>query len=772
MVGCGDNVLVDLTFLLEASERSFHGVPIFLGPEGQDNTVLYGVTRDLLRLRAHLGIRNGIIIIGSDANKVSLEANIGNAADFFRRLGVGVVHEPRATAGSLCKRLASVARSVVTQNRTFFQLVRDDFSVIVPDPAGSGPEIITVESLKASLGIRPDQVPSFLAMTEDGKRAFFTKRQASRLLEIHGDLEKLLQDVSVVLSSQVRRQLSKNKAVLLDRLRCMRLEEATCQLAALTDSALPFIRDDENSARVLREYGFLSLVRLLPTPPPATSVTAAQEEKGRVAYKAVRSEAAMREVEALISKSDVCAVDTEASDKDPRKASLLGVAFSVRAGEAFYVPVMEADLEATSPEAIITRLRELFASRSNFVGHNIRFDYVLLRRYGITIKHVLFDTMLAAYECFGDWEFLNLSAVAKKLLGRDIRRYRDIVGEGESLLDLPFRDLLDHACSDADTTLQLYHRLREEIERRSLSEQFSKGPMALLRVLAEKECSGVRLNIRAVHRRREALAQEAAALRRTIVAEAGREFDLDSPSNTAAMLRQIGPVGEQIGRRRLTLTQLEELAGAHSLVRLIVKYGRVQKLLRQLEEICEAAKGDRVFPIFSQIKWAHESLSSTDPRICEPDGALEARAVIDKTVREWMRDRNRSLDILQRVTGDKALKDDLQCGAKNNGLLGTDGPGRGLDQRDLLLSLVVGLPDAALCRRFLIDRPTLLASRQAFEARYVKVFNWVNTYRRDVVARGFAYHDGKRKYLEGLRSSDINKRHKAIRSAVRWLIRY
>jgi DNA polymerase I len=772
MVGRGNNVaLVDLTFLLEASERSFYGAPIFLGPKGQDNTVLYGVARDLLRLRARLGITHAVVIIGSDANKASSDASICNAADFLRRLGAAVVHEPRATAGSLCKCLASVARWVVTRNRMFFQLVRDDFGVIVPDPARSGAEIITVESLKANLGIRPDQVASFLAMTEDGKSAFFTKRQASRLLEIHGDLEKLLQDVSVVLSSQLRRKLLKNKGVLLDRLRPMRLQEPTCQLAVPADSMLPFIRDDENSTRVLREYGFLSLVRLLP-PPPAISVTVEQKEKDRVAYKAVGNEAAMREVEALISKSDVCAIDTEASDKDPRKASLLGVAFSVRAGEAFYVPVIEADLEATSPEVIITRLRHALASTSNFVGHNIRFDYVLLQRYGITIKHVLFDTMLAAYECFGDWEFLNLSAVAKKLLGRDIKRYRDIVGEGESLLDLPFTELLDHACSDADTTLQLYHRLRDEIEKRRLSEQFSQGPMALLMVLAEKECSGVRLNIGAIHRRREALAQEGAAIRRTIIAEAGREFDLDSPSDTAAMLWQIGPLGEQIGRRRLTLTQLEELAGTHSLVRLIVKYSRVKKLLRQLEEICGAAKGDRVFPIFSQVKWPHESLSSTDPRICEPDGALEARAVIDKSVQEWIRDRNRSLDILQRVTGDKALKCDLQRGAKNAGLLGTDGPVRDLDERDLLLSLVVGLPDAALCRRFLIDRRTLLAIRQPFEARYAKVFNWLDTYRRDVVTRGFAYHEGKRKYLEGLRSSDINKKHRAIRSAVRWLIRY
>jgi len=211
-------VLVDLTFVLEASERSFYGAPIFLGPEGKDNTVLYGVARDLLRLRKCLGIRNAVVVIGSDANKASSEANVRNAVRFLSRLRTAVVYEPKATARSLCKGLASVARWVVTQNRTFFQLVKADFGVIVPDKAGSGSEIITVESLKASLGITPDQVPSFLALTQGGGKALFSKRQAIRLLEVHGDLARLLQDISVVSSNQIRRQLSANRDVLMSRL--------------------------------------------------------------------------------------------------------------------------------------------------------------------------------------------------------------------------------------------------------------------------------------------------------------------------------------------------------------------------------------------------------------------------------------------------------------------------------------------------------------------------------------------------------------------------
>ena len=137
--------------------------------------------------------------------------------------------------------------------------------------------------------------------------------------------------------------------------------------------------------------------------------------------------------------------------------------------------------------------------------------------------------------------------------------------------------------------------------------------MALLRRLVDKECNGVRLSIKAVNRRREMLAEEVNALRKAVTAEAGRAFDLDSPLETASALRGISSLGGRVGRR-VTLIQLEELAGTHTLPGLIVKYRRAKKLGRELEAICAAVKHGRVFPSFSQIRWAHGSLSSYAPQ--------------------------------------------------------------------------------------------------------------------------------------------------------------
>jgi DNA polymerase-1 len=94
---------------------------------------------------------------------------------------------------------------------------------------------------------------------------------------------------------------------------------------------------------------------------------------------------------------------------------LYGVAFSVREGQAVYVPLMQSDLGGVSQEEVRTRLERIFRIKTKFVGHNIKFDYLILRKHGL--RNIHFDTMLAAGECFGDWEFFNLGEVARRLLG-------------------------------------------------------------------------------------------------------------------------------------------------------------------------------------------------------------------------------------------------------------------------------------------------------------------------------------------------------------------
>jgi len=146
--------------------------------------------------------------------------------------------------------------------------------------------------------------------------------------------------------------------------------------------------------------------------------------------------------------------------------------------------------------------------------------------------------------------------------------------------------------------------------------------------------------------------------------------------------------------------------------------------------------------------------------------------VIDRTIREHMADADRALYILQRITGDEVFEKDWHEGGDRPSFIGGCAAERNLDQKHLLLSVVIGFSDAALSSRFLINRFTAAGIRQALEGKYAKLFRWRDIYRLDTLTQGYAQHNGRLKYLEGLKSSDLDKRQKALRSAVRWLIRY
>jgi len=254
----------------------------------------------------------------------------------------------------------------------------------------------------------------------------------------------------------------------------------------------------------------------------------------------------------MVKAAEVCSLDTETSDKDPRNAVLYGIAFSVRERQGVYVPLMRADLDGVSQEEVRTRLETIFRIKTNFVGHNIKFDYLILRKHGMCLRNIHFDTMLAAGECFGDWEFFNLGEVARRLLGTKTKRYGDIVEKGKTFLDVPFKDLVEHACTDADMSLRLFHRLSVELRNRQLEDRFLRDRMRMLVTLAEMEFEGVRIDVKKIEMSINRLLEDADALKKLSFQEAGSEFDMDSQKATSDALRKVEALREWITSRSLT----------------------------------------------------------------------------------------------------------------------------------------------------------------------------------------------------------------------------
>ncbi|MCI0719125.1 MAG: hypothetical protein L0338_09160 [Acidobacteria bacterium] len=439
MVGDG-SFLVDATFLLRASEATFFGAPLLVDKDGRDHTRSFGVVRDLLRLRRALGVTRGLLIFGSEETAKTDQALLNDLVPLLKRIGLPFVRDDETRVIDLCAHYAPAVQHIVSSNRAMMQFVTSERSVFLCS-VGKEDEHITEESIRA-IGIRSAQVPALLALSE-GKDAPLTRKQAVRLLELHGTLDAALADASAPPAADWKRKLALRQ----DDLRRKEAESAapragTTQLTPMPEG--PFVADSKGSADALREYGFWSLVRLLP--PPATTISHVnQARKGatEAAYTAVRCDHDLAVLERRLKHAEICGIDTETIGKDPRNATLLGVSLSIKEGEAFFVPMIPSDLDGLSVDQVRSRITKALSRKVRLVGHNLKYDLGVLHRHGIEIDAPHFDTMLAAYTCFGDWDFWNLAAVTKKVLGHSIKRYRDIVGDGETFLDKPFKELLN-----------------------------------------------------------------------------------------------------------------------------------------------------------------------------------------------------------------------------------------------------------------------------------------------------------------------------------------
>jgi hypothetical protein len=205
---------------------------------------------------------------------------------------------------------------------------------------------------------------------------------------------------------------------------------------------------------------------------------------------------------------------------------------------------------------------------------------------------------------------------------------------------------------------------------------------------------------------------------------------------------------------------------------LVVHYKRIRSRVASLESISAAVTDGKIYPLFNQIKSRAGLVTTVKPSLFEGDVLADLKFCFDSSVMGYFRAKLRSLETLSRVTQDPVLRELQRSKADADGFMRAHAWTQNLDHDECLLSLAVGHSDSKLSRMFLVDRPTVEIIRHDLNKTYSSMFRWLDSYRRKARVNGYATIDGKRKYLDGLKSSDISRRERASENAVRWLIRY
>lgn len=322
--------------------------------------------------------------------------------------------------------------------------------------------------------------------------------------------------------------------------------------------------------------------------------------------------------------SEILSIDTETTSTEPMEAELVGMSFSVAENEAYYVPIPADRKEALK---IVEEFKSLFENEKTVkVGQNIKYDIIVLHNYGIEVKGELFDTMIAHYLLQPELRH-NMDYLAEIYLNYKTVHIDELIGakgkNQKSMRDLPPENVYRYACEDADVTLKLKGILEKELKAQGVEPLFLEIEMPLVRVLANIECNGVRIDTEALKQSSAHFTSRLEEIEKDIYGLAETTFNIASPKQVGEVLFDKLRIIEKAkktktGQYVTSEEVLESLRNKHPVIGKILEYRGLKKLLSTyidaLPQLINPRTG-KIHTSFNQAVTATGRLSSSNPNL-------------------------------------------------------------------------------------------------------------------------------------------------------------
>lgn len=395
-------------------------------------------------------------------------------------------------------------------------------------------------------------------------------------------------------------------------------------------------------------------------------------------YKLIETEEDAKLLRDKLLTFDTICLDTETTSIDAIRAKLVGLSFSVKKGEAWYVAVPRETEAAQHMVQIFSSIYE--NDKILKVGQNLKYDLTVLANYGIQLKAPLFDTMLAHYLVQPELRH-NMDYLAEIYLNYQTIHIDTLIGpkgkNQKNMADLAPADICDYACEDADITLQLMEPLKVEMEKNQLTRVFHEIEMPLMPVLAQMERNGVRLDTEALSETGEQFRQRMQQLETEIYELAGHPFTITSPRQVGEVLFDELKLNEKAkktksGQYSTGEEVLEAIKHKHPIVEKILAHRALKKLISTyidaLPKLINPATG-RIHTSFNQAVTATGRLSSSNPNLQNiPVRGDDGREIRKAFVPEpgcifFSADYSQiELRIMAHLSADEHLVNDFRCG--------------------------------------------------------------------------------------------------------------
>ncbi|MCX2788791.1 MULTISPECIES: DNA polymerase I [Vibrio] len=707
------------------------------------------------------------------------------------------------------KDMAQLVDDNVTLINTMTNVVMDREGVI--EKFGIPPELI-IDYL-ALMGDKVDNIPGVPGVGD---------KTATALLQGIGGLTKLYENLDDIAalgfrgSKTMAKKLVDNKDDAM-----MSYELATIKLdVELEETPESLLKAEPSTDELIKLYGQLTfkswLNELLEG---GTGVVEADESTGAVRggsasskadmdtsavkidrsqYETILDEASFNAWLDKLKASELFAFDTETDSLDYMVANLVGLSFATDEGIAAYVPVAHDYLDAPQQldrDWVLEQLKPILEDEAQSkVGQNLKYDASVLARYGIEMKGIKHDTMLASYVYNSVGGKHDMDSLALRFLQHSCISFEQIAGKGKNQLTFNQIDLDEaspYAAEDADVTLRLHNRLFANIEQdEKLKTVYEEIEMPLVPVLSRIERTGVLIDDMKLSAQSVEIAARLDELEQKAYEIAEQEFNMNSPKQLQALLfEKMGlPVIKKTpsGTPSTNEEVLQELALDYPLPKLILEYRGLAKLKStytdKLPKMINPSTG-RVHTSYHQAVTATGRLSSTDPNlqnipIRNEEGRRIRQAFIAPTGYKILAvDYSQiELRIMAHLSGDQALLDAFRDGKDIHAATAAEIMGVSIDQvsseqrrraKAVNFGLIYGMSAFGLAKQLGIPRGEAQAYMDKYFERYPGVMQYMEDTRSTASAQGYVETIfGRRLHLPEIQSRNGMRRKAAERAAI------
>ena len=548
-------------------------------------------------------------------------------------MNLPVLKKPGVEADDIIGTLAIQAEKegldtyIVSGDKDFMQLMNEHIFLYAPGTRKSpNPIIYDPVKVEERWGVPPEKIIDLLGLMGDSSDnvpgvAGVGEKTAVRLIKEYGSLEGALENSDKITNKRVHNglkdgveneRLSKELVTIITEVDLthdvVELEKRNMDLNACTEK--------------FTELEFHALIKQLT--PESNAAIKPRISKTEKQYKTVLSEKDLDDLVKELERAKRISFDLETTSLLPMEAEIVGLSFSTISDSGWYIPILYQEKEKNNfgtddADTVLKKLEPIFEDNSKAkTGQNIKFDALILKEHGITVRGLEFDTMIAAHLINPAARSYKLDILSLEYLNHEMVPIEDLIGKGRNQITMnqvPLEKAAFYAAEDADITFQLTKILELKLQEAGLHKFFTDIEMPLVPVLLDMEHAGTFVDPEFLRSMSSEINTKLEGLIASIYKLSGTEFNINSTQQLANVLFDILEL-PQIKKRSTAENVLTQLQEHHELPKRILEYRKYNKLkntyVDALPELINEKTG-RIHTTFNQTIAATGRLSSTNP---------------------------------------------------------------------------------------------------------------------------------------------------------------